>query len=66
MIIFDNKILATRDERAPYYYLRGGKVKIGETAETAVIREVEEELSMTSKIIHPLLLNQAFSEVFHF
>ena len=33
---------------------------IGETAEQAVIREVEEELSITPKISRPLWLNQAF------
>ena len=60
LIISDNKILAMHDERSPYYYLPGGRVKLGETAEQAVIREVQEELSITAKIIRPLWLNQAF------
>ena len=38
MIISDGKILAMHDERSPYYYLPGGGVAIGETAENAVIR----------------------------
>lgn len=60
MIISDDKILAMRDERSPYFYLPGGRVKMGETAEHAVIREVQEELGVTPKIIRPLWLNQAF------
>ncbi|MBW8382706.1 MAG: NUDIX domain-containing protein [Youngiibacter sp.] len=60
IIINDNKILAMHDERSPYYYLPGGRVQMGETAEQAVIREVEEELNITSGIIRPLWLNQSF------
>lgn len=48
------------DERSPYYYLPGGRVKMNESAEHAVIREVQEELNITPKIIRPLWLNQAF------
>ena len=60
MIILGNKILAMHDERSPYFYLPGGRVEMGETAEHAVIREVQEELNITSKIVRPLWLNQAF------
>lgn len=60
MIIYDNKILAMHDERSPYFYLPGGRVKMGETAEQAVIRESQEELGIIPKIIRPLWLNQAF------
>ena len=60
MMIYDGKILAMQDERSPYYYLPGGRVALGETAEHAVIREVQEELGITPKIIRPLWLNQAF------
>lgn len=60
MMISDNKVLAMQDERSPYYYLPGGRVKMGETAEHAVIREIQEELGVTTRIIRPLWLNQAF------
>lgn len=60
MIISDGKILAMHDERSPYFYLPGGRVKMGETAEDAVIREVREELGIIAKIARPLWLNQAF------
>lgn len=60
IIISNNKILAMRDERSPYYYLPGGRVQMGETAERAVIREVEEELHIIPQIVRPLWLNQAF------
>ena len=60
IIINDNKILALKDEVSPYYYLPGGRVQIGETAEDALLREIEEELEVNAKIIRPLQLNQSF------
>lgn len=60
VIIDRGKLLAMHDERSPYYYLPGGRVQMGETAEQAVIREVEEELNITPHIVRPLWLNQAF------
>ncbi len=60
VMISDGRILAMHDQRSPYYYLPGGRVKLGETAEDAVIREIREELGITPKIARPLWLNQAF------
>lgn len=60
IMISDGKLLAMHDERSPYFYLPGGRVRLRETAEHAVIREVREELEITPEIVRPLWLNQAF------
>lgn len=60
MMLSEEKILAMHDERSPYFYLPGGRVKMGETAEQAVVRKVQEELGVTAQILRPLWLNQAF------
>ena len=60
IIINSGKILAMKDDNSPYYYLPGGRVKLGETAEDAVLRECFEELGIKPRIIRPLWLNQAF------
>lgn len=57
IIINDNKLLAMHDERSPYYYLPGGRVKLHEIAEEAIIREIQEELNIDCKIIRPLWLS---------
>ena len=60
VIISGGRILAMRDERSPYYYLPGGRVRLGETAQAAVLREVEEELEESLPIIRPLWFVQSF------
>lgn len=54
------RILAMHDARSPYYYLPGGRVLLGETAEQAVLREVREELGVDARIERPLWLCQSF------
>lgn len=60
LFLKEGHILAMRDERSPYYYLPGGRVKLGETAEAAVLREMREELGIEARIARPLWFNQAF------
>ena len=60
IMLSENRILAMHDVLSPYFYLPGGRVIMGETAEQAVVREVQEELDVTPKISRPLWLNQAF------
>ncbi|WP_369350634.1 NUDIX hydrolase [Streptococcus hillyeri] len=60
VIINDNKLLAMKDDKSPYYFLPGGRIQMGERAEGALIREVYEELGITAEIVRPLWLNQGF------
>lgn len=60
VILHEGRILAMQDERSPYYYIPGGRIGFGETAEDAVLREVREELGIDARIIRPLWLNQGF------
>lgn len=50
LIMHQNRILVMRDGRSPYYYLPGGRVRLGETAEEAIKRELSEELGLSFKI----------------
>lgn len=50
IIIKNGKILMVENENCGYYYSVGGRIKFGETAEQAVIREVYEETGVKLKI----------------
>ena len=60
VIVHEGRVLAMRDERSPYFYLPGGRVRLGETAEAALLRELREELYIAAKLLRPLWLNQSF------
>lgn len=60
VIVHEGKLLAMRDERSPYYYLPGGRLRLHETAEQAALRELREELGIEAKIARPLWLCQNF------
>ena len=60
IILHNNTLLATKNNNTPYYFLPGGRVKLHETAEEAIQREIFEELGIQGKIIRPLWLNQGF------
>ena len=60
ILLDKDRILAMHDERSPYFYLPGGRVRMGERAEDAVLREVQEELGIEAKILRPLWLSQSF------
>ena len=60
ILVDEGRILAMHDERSPYFYLPGGRVRMGERAEDAVLREVREELGIEARIERPLWLSQSF------
>lgn len=50
IIIHDNKLLMVRNNKAPYFYSVGGRVKLQETAGNAVVREVFEETGLHMEV----------------
>ena len=60
VLLDGGRILAMHDEHSPYFYLPGGRVRMGERAEDAVLREVREELGIEARIVRPLWLSQSF------
>lgn len=60
VIMQEGKVLMVKNTDAPYYYSVGGRVKMGESCEEAILREVEEELGVKAVIERPLFLNESF------
>ena len=60
VLIHNGRLLVMRDDRSPYYYLPGGRVRLHETAEAAVLRELQEELGIAAALDRPLWVNQGF------
>ena len=46
VFLHDGKLLVIGGQHPPYYYLPGGRVQLHEPMETAVLREVREELGI--------------------
>lgn len=60
VIMRNNSLLIMRDEQSPYAYLPGGRVQLHETAESALLRELQEELQIQAKLLHALWFCQSF------
>lgn len=62
LMLRENRILAMKDDRSPYFYLPGGRVHKGEAAEDAILHELPEELGgdRSFRIIRPVFLVQSF------
>ena len=60
VILHEGRLLAMQDENAPYFYLPGGRVRLYETAEAALLRELREELGVEARILRPLWAHQNF------
>lgn len=71
IIIHDGKLLMVKNKKSPYYYSVGGRVKLNETSEEAVVREVFEETGLHIEIdrlgfIHEnFFVEEITKEVFH-
>lgn len=50
IIVKDSRVLMVGNERSDYLYSVGGRIKFGETAEEAVVREVLEETGVEMEI----------------
>lgn len=63
IIIKDNKLLMAKHEDYPCYYTVGGKVRINETSEEAVIREAYEETGIEFQIDRLCFIQERFFEI---
>lgn len=54
------RLLVMLDERSPYYYIPGGRISFGESAEQAVLRELREELEIEAKAEKLLWVVESF------
>ncbi|MEG0775328.1 NUDIX hydrolase [Clostridium sp.] len=60
IIIRDHKLLMVKNESSPYYYSVGGRVKLNETSEEAVLREAFEETGIELEIDRLAFIHEHF------
>jgi ADP-ribose pyrophosphatase YjhB (NUDIX family) len=60
IIISDNKLLMVKNDSEPYYYSVGGRVKLNETSEEAVVRETFEETGIEFDIDRLAFIHEHF------
>ena len=60
IIIDSDNILMVKNENSPFYYSVGGRVKFGETAKEAVLREVFEETQIRFEIDRLAFIHENF------
>lgn len=60
VIVSGGNLLVMRDEFCTHAYLPGGRIRLHETAEDAVLRELREELKIEASVVRPLWLNENF------
>lgn len=71
ILIHNNKLLIMKDENSPYYYIPGGRVRMHETSESAIIREIKEEVQIEIKVnrllwvVENLFIEEQSGDRFH-
>ncbi|MDO4357670.1 MAG: NUDIX domain-containing protein [Clostridia bacterium] len=60
LLLRDDHLLVMRDAPDSHDYLPGGRVRLHEPMEHALLRELREELQIDARILRPLWLNQCF------
>ncbi len=60
VMVYNGRLLAMKEADIAHYYLPGGRVRLRETTEQAVLRELREELDISARVVRPLWLCESF------